>query len=324
MCGQAKAAQQLLTGAGTQTWGVQWDLINDNFTELYGWGDHSLEGYLTAETDSIWSTAVGSAYDTSAELDALFNARAKYTTQSVTCTDSGDGNPGTVTITPTTLYTLNKVAITVADADGCTATIAEGSATNGDRAEIINQSAYALDIAYSAAAFEYTGGVSGNTLSMSQGGSVTIIYDSDRWRVTSNQSDSVYIKGIAVPAYAHFANADAAYNDTATPHVLLAAEVKGSVITNYGATEARVYTMPANPCGANFIMMVGAAYQMDLEPDGTEQIWLNSTQAAAGEHIINAGATEGESMSCFAVEASDGVCELHCESKYANFAEATP
>jgi len=66
LCGQAHAAQQLLTGDGTQTWAVQWDIINDNDTELYGWGDHSLAGYLTAEADPT--------VDTSAEIQAIIGA----------------------------------------------------------------------------------------------------------------------------------------------------------------------------------------------------------------------------------------------------------
>lgn len=49
------AQQTILSGAGVY-WTDEKDKINSNFTELYGWGDHSLVGYLTnyTETDPIF------------------------------------------------------------------------------------------------------------------------------------------------------------------------------------------------------------------------------------------------------------------------------
>jgi len=132
------------------------------------------------------------------------------------------------------------------------------------------------------------------------------------------------VNSVTLPSHAHFANADAPYNDTTTPHVLLATEIQNDILTNYGATEDRVYTAPAIPFGVNFMMTVGAAFQISLCPDGTEAFWLNGIEMAAGECIVNAGDTEGEVMSCWSVESADAVYELHCKSSYSNFAEATP
>ncbi len=132
------------------------------------------------------------------------------------------------------------------------------------------------------------------------------------------------ISSIQVPSYAHFANADAAYNDTTTPHVLIAAETKNTIITNGGAGEDRVYTSLAAVFGMNFMVQVIAGHQMDLEPDGTERLWLNGNLMAAGEHIINAADTKGDVMSCWSVETADGVYEIFCKSDNANWAEATP
>ena len=72
------------------------------------------------------------------------------------------------------------------------------------------------------------------------------------------------------------------------------------------------------------MVQVIAAYQMDIEPDGTETLWLNGTQMAAGEHIINAADSKGDIMACWSVESGDGTYEIFCKSDNANFAEATP
>jgi len=128
----------------------------------------------------------------------------------------------------------------------------------------------------------------------------------------------------AVPSYAHFASADAAYSDTTTPHVLVSSETHNSIITNAGATEDRVYTLHAYNFGMNFMVQVIAGYQMDLEPPSGGLINLNGTDAAADEHIINAADTEGDVMSCWSVEIADGTYKLYCKSDNANWAEASP
>lgn len=132
------------------------------------------------------------------------------------------------------------------------------------------------------------------------------------------------IKSISISTYAHFSGADAAYNDTSTPHDLISAETHGGIITNCGATEDRVYTLHAYDFGMNFSVMVCAAYQMDLEPPSGGLINLNGTDASADEHIINAADTEGDLMSCWSVEVSDGTYKLYCKSDNSNWAEASP
>lgn len=135
---------------------------------------------------------------------------------------------------------------------------------------------------------------------------------------------SIPITSIELPSFTHFATGDATYTDTTTPHVLTSEETKNSIITNAGAAQDRVYTCPAAEFGMNFMVMVIAAYQMDVEPNGTETLWLNGTQMAAGEHIINAADTKGGVMSCWSVESGDGTYEIFCKSDNSNFAQATP
>ncbi len=58
--------------------------------------------------------------------------------QSVSCTDSGNGDPGAVTITPTAGLAINNISLTVLDAHGCTVTMAETSQVEGQIAIIRN------------------------------------------------------------------------------------------------------------------------------------------------------------------------------------------
>ena len=51
-----------------------------------------------------------------------------YAVQAETCADTGDGNAGALTLTPTKAY----VEITNLDSDGCDTTMGEGSANPGD------------------------------------------------------------------------------------------------------------------------------------------------------------------------------------------------
>jgi hypothetical protein len=107
--------------------------------------------------------------------------------------------------------------------------------------------------------------------------------------------------------------------DTTSPHDLVAAELKGTVLTNSGAGASTTYNFPARTVGWNFIVQVEAAQNIVLNPNGTEQWYLNGTQMAAGENIQNAAPTVGESITCFSTTAA-----VYCESKYTDWAQETP
>ena len=144
------------------------------------------------------------------------------------------------------------------------------------------------------------------------------------YRAFLTATGAIPISSVALPSYTHFATGDAVYNDTSTPHVLTTEECKNGLITNADAGEDRVYTFPAAEMGFNLMAMVVEAFQMDLEPDGTETLWLNGTQMAQGEHIINAADTKGDVISCWSAETGDGTYEIFCKSDNTNWAEATP
>lgn len=89
-----------------------------------------------------------------------------------TCTDSGDGNPGALTLQPT----QNFIYLTVADADGCTVTMGETDAINGTIVVIVNASTPAANFADTAGVSETTGAIA-----LGQYDSLTLVYAADRW-----------------------------------------------------------------------------------------------------------------------------------------------
>lgn len=77
------------------------------------------------------------------------------TPQAVTCTDSGDGNHGALTITASSSF----VRVTNNDANGCNITLSETGAVDGQFLEVWNVSANHLDIADSDAVQELSGAI---------------------------------------------------------------------------------------------------------------------------------------------------------------------
>lgn len=105
--------------------------------------------------------------------------QAGDTPQAATCLDSGDANPGALTINPTTAL----VYITVSDADGCAFTLGETNVTSGLRVELV--------VVAGSGTFSDTSGVSELA-----GGFVAGVYDvlsvryiADRW-VETGRSDN--------------------------------------------------------------------------------------------------------------------------------------
>jgi len=109
--------------------------------------------------------------------------------------------------------------------------------------------------------------------------------------------------------------------DTATPHVMTAAEVSGNIITNNGASADAVFTFPALSTieGSTGIFNVEEAYQVDLEPNGSEQFYLNGAQMGTGEHIQNTADTIGDMISWICTETA-----CFFKSGNPNWVEATP
>lgn len=73
----------------------------------------------------------------------------------------------------------------------------------------------------------------------------------------------------------------------ATSARTLTASESGAVLSNAGASAAFAFTLPPATVGLKFTAVVEAAYELRLDPDGTETIALPSTgvQSAAGKYI---------------------------------------
>ena len=89
-----------------------------------------------------------------------------------TCADSGDGNPGTLTLEADG----NVIPLTCSDANGCTITMAETGVANGTLITIINVSANTANFADTAGVTETTGAVA-----LGQYDSLQLVYSVDRW-----------------------------------------------------------------------------------------------------------------------------------------------
>jgi hypothetical protein len=100
-----------------------------------------------------------------------------YNPSTTTCTDSGDGSPGFVVITPTT----SSTRATNSDTDGCGASLSETGAANGQQLRVINVSnaGGTLDFADSSGVQE-----TGAGCSLSLYGIANFEYVTDRWILT--------------------------------------------------------------------------------------------------------------------------------------------
>jgi hypothetical protein len=122
----------------------------------------------TSSTVAASSTAVKAAYDLAYGPPAV---------QSVTCTDSGNGSHGALTITPTAGPGRVAIDLTVADADGCTITMAETAAVQNTLVTITNISAYHADFANQAGVLK----LFGSPFAMAQNEGTTLLYTNSQW-----------------------------------------------------------------------------------------------------------------------------------------------
>jgi len=260
--------------------------------------------------DTVVTTALGTSYNTEAELVALMSI-----TQTVTVATAND-------LTFTAGYKWIDAGVTFTGVDPAIVGFSETGAINNAIGIVQNKSAFGSSWAWESGVFEHSGGA-GKSILLGQGQILVVQYQTDRW-IELFTTGTHFFSSISVPAYAIFADADAQYNDTATPTVLLDSETKSSILTSYGAGEDWVFTMPAYTFGMNFMVHIGPAFQVDLEPPVGDNIVLNGLAAANDEHIVNDSDTEYDVMSCYTVEESDGSYQLVCNTDNANFAEATP
>lgn len=98
------------------------------------------------------------------------------TAQPVSVASDGAGTAAAFNLTPTS----SNIQITCNDPNGCTATMIETGAVDGNTIQIVNVSANAVNFADSAGVSELTGAVA-----LGQYDSLTLMYVSDRWVETA-------------------------------------------------------------------------------------------------------------------------------------------
>lgn len=105
----------------------------------------------------------------------------KTAAQAQTIADNGaGGSKATATLTPTTSF----VRVSCSDVDGCTETLSETGAVDGQILRIINASANGVDFTDTSGVTEMAGNV---TLAQYQ--SLSFIYSSDRWIETARSAN---------------------------------------------------------------------------------------------------------------------------------------
>jgi hypothetical protein len=107
--------------------------------------------------------------------------------------------------------------------------------------------------------------------------------------------------------------------DTSDPHLLVIGELRNTILTNSESVGADEWDFPARAEGWNFMFVIEAVQNVTLDPNGTEQWYLNGVQLAAGEAIVNTAPTVGEAIECVSTESA-----VYCESNDPDWQEETP
>lgn len=105
-----------------------------------------------------------------------------WAAQSVTCSDSGDANPGALTLLPS----LGLIYLTNSDANGCTVTMSETSQTAGSAIQIIvvSNAGGTVDFADTSGVSELAG-----AYTMDLYDTLRLAYIADRWVETSRSNN---------------------------------------------------------------------------------------------------------------------------------------
>jgi hypothetical protein len=108
--------------------------------------------------------------------------------------------------------------------------------------------------------------------------------------------------------------------DTTTPHYLQDYELRGTLITNYGATGSIVYDFPELSEGINFkVQAISEAGSITLHPHGEDAWYLNGV-ALDTDDLVNASPTIGDTVDCFSARTSSSAWALFCKSVDAGWA----
>ena len=238
---------------------------------------------FTADGQVIFGTGLAD-YEAKSGQTALVALKA-YTSQPET--------PGTGdTITPTAGYW--NVTITLVCDDAITALkLGEGSAFTGQRATFINLGSNLATFESEDLVLQLPG-----KKELAYGDSLELIYLTDMW-FPANDRNAIIVQAVERPTLA-----PGDLSDTLTPHVLTANELKGTKLSNSGATGSLTWSLESVPMEdvLNFDVLIEAAQNTLLKPDTGEQWYLvqgdTISQLAASEGIANVTPTIGDRLKC--------------------------
>ncbi len=169
--GAAFLAHSIMTadddwGFGTLGPDRQVDILDDTDPQLrLSHTDGSI--YTDLQTDSNGDLTITTTGN-KVEITGL----SAHTADADTIADSGDGNPATATLTPTSSY----IELTCSDADTCDITMGETGMEEGMTVNIVNVSTNACDFSDSAGVSELAG-----SFAMGQYDVLSLLYSGDTW-----------------------------------------------------------------------------------------------------------------------------------------------
>ena len=195
--------------------------------------------------------------------------------------------------------------------------ISETGADANDRIIVVNAGTPVLEIGDIDGQQEIV--PSGNTVYLPQNGVASFIYSGSAWHLESIHTDRVTFSSIAIDTL----TTDELGDDT-SPHDLTQTEMKSHYHSTLGDASGTtvVYNCPEADEGWNVCFHVGIAGQgISINPNGTEQYWLNGTQLTAGQNIQipDVAADIGESLWCYSITDSGVTTQVHCDSKYTDW-----
>jgi hypothetical protein len=134
--------------------------------------------------------------------------------------------------------------------------------------------------------------------------------DPDVYVLKEDDAGVKYVSGVATPTLLA-----AELNDTSNPHDLIDAELKNKIISN--ASGVMHLDVLAEAEGWNVLFHCGSTNNLVVDPTDSADWYLNGTSIGATSSISNTACTIGESMACY----STGT-KVFCESKYSDFVDA--
>jgi len=156
--------------------------------------------------------------------------------------------------------------------------------------------------------------------------------DNDDYFVVYSSGNSTYyafftVRGeILISSIEMLEYIPAAIEDQSGDRTLLTSEIKGSLLTNYGATGTLTYIFPSPEHGINFMYCMIEEEQVNLTPYASLAFYLNTSLMTGGEDIVNDGdgGSIGECITCWSMQTGESTWTMFCVSEEADWKQENP